>query len=341
MNLINDTQIKKALHAVRSKHIAVAYVGADWKSFVDENTLDEIIVSPTAGSSADAIKELVQCLGWKNVHFLDELHAKIYLGETSAAMGSFNLTANGLSGHALIEAGYLIQDPAQLKFLRKFYADLKGRAVQQYDSQIKKEQQLSRLIEINAKAREVGFGAPASSRTRTLEEYNPVTDTDFYCAFYTNEKLKYNEQALRKQHPAKFNSEVFNPDELIKANLPFLSKDKILSGHWVLMWKAWIDEPAPLKMEAQWMYIQAIVPNGAEDREYGYTKLAIQWEGARGIGSPPFTLKQKQKAALKELLVSGKFPEFFPDSSGKAWSLNRTFPNFKAFVAEWKRLATA
>jgi len=339
MDLIHGTQIKKALHTVQPKRIAVAYIGADWKSFIDPGALEEIIVSPTAGSSADAIAELVEHLSWSNVHFLDELHAKLYLGKASAAIGSFNLTANGLSGHALTEAGYVVDAPAQLKPLRALYVDFKTRANRQYDSQPSKEQQLSRLKAINAKAREIGLGGPASSRVRTLAEYEPLTDADFYCAFYTSVGLDYNVQALRKQNPSRFRLHDTAPDDVIKTNLPFLPKDKVIGGHWLLMWRAWTDDSIPARLEADWMYINEVVPNGVVDPEYGYTKLAIRWKGARGIGAPPFKLGPKEKKALLALFVSGAFPEFFPDMNGKPWSLNRTFPKFKAFIAEWKRLA--
>jgi len=169
---------------VQPESIAVAYVGADWESFVDADTLKEIIVSPTAGSSADAIAERVWRLSWSNMHFLNKLQAKIYLSKTSAAIGNFNLTANGLSGHALEEAGYVFGAPVQLKSMRTLYASFKTKAAREYHLQSKKGKQLSQLKEINAKLRDAGLSVPASSRGRMLTEYEPLIDTDFYCAFF-------------------------------------------------------------------------------------------------------------------------------------------------------------
>lgn len=339
MKLVHGTHIKKVLNTVRPKIIAVAYVGADWASFIDKAALEEIIVSPTAGSSADAIGELVLQLGWDKVHFLDELHAKLYIGKASAAVGSFNLTSNGLSGHALTEAGYLVDGPVHLKPLRALYAHFKKRAIVQYDSQEKKERQLSRLKATNANSNAIGLGPSRSARVRTLAEYEPLTKTDFYCAYYTDEGLEWNITALREHNPDKFVSPDADPELLIKANLPFLPRDKVLSGHWMLMWKAWSAGNTPAKLEAEWLYINDVIPNGAVDPASGYTKLAIQWKGARGIGAPPFTLGATEKKALRSLLLSRAFPEFFPDQNGTPWSVNKTFNSFKAFIGEWKRIA--
>lgn len=339
MKLVHGTHVKKVLNSLQPEKIAVAYLGADWESFVDRAVLKEIIVSPTAGSSAEAIGDLVDLLGWSNVHFLDELHAKLYLGRNSAAIGSFNLTSNGLSGHELAEAGYLIDGPAQLKPLRALYAEFKKRAMLQYKTQNSKEQQLSRLKAVNAASNAAGLGPSRPMRLRTLAEYTPLTKTDFYCAYYTDEGLKWNTAALRRHEPEKFISAGTDPDTLIKANLPFLPADKVLSGHWLLMWKAWSDDAVPAKLEAEWLYINDVIPDGAVDPDSGYTKLAVQWKGARGIGSPPFRLGTAEKMALRALLLSGKFPEFFPDQDGTPWSLNRTFSSFKAFISEWKRIS--
>ena len=67
------------LHEHPPTHIAVAYVGRDWDQLIDCSQLKEIIVSPTLGTNPRAVDELVEKFGWEHVHFLDELHAKIYL----------------------------------------------------------------------------------------------------------------------------------------------------------------------------------------------------------------------------------------------------------------------
>jgi hypothetical protein len=339
MRLTHRTQVKEELRAVAPQLIAVAYVGLDWRSFVTLDALEEVIVSPTAGSSPDGIADLVSELGWERVHFVNELHAKIYIGNNAAAVGSFNLSANGLSGHALVEAGYIVESLHELNELRTFYDELKTLAQRQYPTATLKERQLSKLKEINNKLAKAGLNVPRSTTSRTLAEYVPTTSTDFYCSYYEGGYVNFNQAALQKQAPQKFVSHDTDPNELTKMHLTFLEKDDVHSGHWMLTWKAGEGTEIPATLEVGWMYINDVFPNGAVDEDTSYTKLAVQWKGARGIGAPPFTIGKVEKAALRELLVAGTFPEFLPHPDREQWSLNKTFRRFKEFVEAWKKLA--
>lgn len=339
MRLAHGTRVKEELRLVAPESVAVAYIGLDWQSFVDPENLGEIIVSPTAGSSPDAIADLVRRLGWERVHFLNELHAKLYLGKTSAAVGSFNLSANGLSGHALFEAGYIVDTTGELEDLKALYASLKTRAGQQYRTRASKEKQLSRLREINEKMRNAGMGMPRSTAARSLAEYEPVTDTDFYCTYHGAEDLEFNPAAMRKQVPEKFASPDTDPHELTAMHVSFLEGDDVHAGHWMLTWETGEHGEVPELFEASWMYINAVIPNGAVDDVTSYTKVAVQWTGARGKGAPPFKIGRPEKAALRKVLASGEYPDFLPDPDGQNWELKRTFRHFKAFVAAWKKAA--
>lgn len=338
MRLTHRTKVKEELRAVAPQLIAVAYIGMDWRSFVDVDALEEVIVSPTAGSSPDAIADLVGELGWEHVHFMDDLHAKIYIGQNAAAVGSFNLSANGLSGHALVEAGYIVESSQDVSDLRNFFAELKTLAQRRYPTVASKEKQLSKLKEINNELAKV-INVPRSTTKRTLAEYVPITSTDFYCAYYEGDYVEFNQVALRKQAPQRFFSQDTDFDGLTKMYLTFLEKDDIHSGHWVLAWKAGEGDEIPVTLEVRWMYINDVFPNGAVDEDTSYTKLAVQWKGARGIGAAPFTIGRVEKAALRELLLAGAFPEFLPHLGREQWSLNRTFRRFKEFVEAWKQLA--
>lgn len=104
MKILLAYEIGSAIQRCNPLKIAVAYLGEDWRSFIpDVQHLEEVIVSPTLGTNPRAVMDLAQRIGWENVHFLDELHAKFYLGSSTAIVGSANLTHNGLSGDALIE----------------------------------------------------------------------------------------------------------------------------------------------------------------------------------------------------------------------------------------------
>ena len=104
MKILVEDDIRDAVVRCKPSKIAVAYISADWKMFIDDVPyLEAIIVSPTFGSNPWAISDLVKHIGWEKIFFLDELHAKTYVGGKSAVSGSANLTRNGLGADGLVE----------------------------------------------------------------------------------------------------------------------------------------------------------------------------------------------------------------------------------------------
>lgn len=67
MKIISNSKIKSTLKKVQSNKIAVAYVGKDWKEYVNLTKDDTIIVSSTLGSNPRAIQEFVELIGWDQV----------------------------------------------------------------------------------------------------------------------------------------------------------------------------------------------------------------------------------------------------------------------------------
>jgi hypothetical protein len=53
--LKTPTEISNKLKEIEPAQIAVAYVGADWKSFLNSDHIENIIISPTLGSNPRAI----------------------------------------------------------------------------------------------------------------------------------------------------------------------------------------------------------------------------------------------------------------------------------------------
>lgn len=91
MKLISTAEVESTLENVRPTHIAVAFVGLDWKRYIDINVIEEMIVSPTIGTNPYAIQEIVNHIGWDKIHFLTNLHTKLYIGSNSAVFWRFNL----------------------------------------------------------------------------------------------------------------------------------------------------------------------------------------------------------------------------------------------------------
>ena len=81
MKILIESEIQRAIRRCEPSKIAVAYIGTDWNTFVsDVESLGAIIVSPTLGSNPWAITDLAKQIGWDKIFFLDELHAKTYVG---------------------------------------------------------------------------------------------------------------------------------------------------------------------------------------------------------------------------------------------------------------------
>ena len=94
MKILSGGDIAKEVKSINPQYIAVGYIGKDWHRYIDIEFVKEIIVSPTIGSNPFAIESIVKEIGFENVYFLDELHAKLYIGSDRYAFGSFNLSAN-------------------------------------------------------------------------------------------------------------------------------------------------------------------------------------------------------------------------------------------------------
>lgn len=62
--------------------IAVAYIGVDWKKYVNPKSIEFIVISPTLGSNPNTIDDMVKIIGWEKIYFNEALHAKIYKSST-------------------------------------------------------------------------------------------------------------------------------------------------------------------------------------------------------------------------------------------------------------------
>jgi hypothetical protein len=117
MILTRKEDVRKQLKALKPSRIAVAYIGKDWQEYICPQDIDSIIVSPTIGSNPDAIVQLAEIVSYDRVFLLDRLHAKIYLGEDCALIGSFNLSRNGLGEGGLLELGNVVDQEKDLGIL--------------------------------------------------------------------------------------------------------------------------------------------------------------------------------------------------------------------------------
>jgi hypothetical protein len=339
MKLIHGDLIRKSLSDVAPTKIAVAYIGADWKEFIDPDILGEIIVSPTLGSNPGAIREIVVKLGWDNVHFLTRLHSKIYIGETKAVLGSFNLSNNGLGAKTgdLEEAGVIFDNVEFIEELSGLYDYYKKSAELSFCSTRDKEIALKLLEDAHniAVSTQVITSGEIGVGKRNLNDFTPLCDDDFYITYWYTSDLLLNDDVIHEVFPETISRKI---EQVFSDRITFspIDSNQLKKGRWILYWKQTSKGYLDLRSAPKWMLIDEIVENGGKNPGF---ELVVFERNAHDRLSPPFDLSRDVIRALKQTLCNNKFLPFTSRyaSDDMVWSIKDTFPLFKDFVAEWKR----
>lgn len=313
MKLVHGQLIKSALRELSASRIAVAYVGSDWRSYIDPAQLHEIIVSPTVGSNPKAIAEIAAALEWDNVHFLDSLHAKIYIGATAAVIGSFNLTSNGLSGlpTGLDEIGCVTEDAKLIAELHARLDDYKAKAQAMYPSIGAKRQALARLREIWDRGIKTKV-LTNDTQSAQLQDYLPLAADEFYVCWIWGD--------------VELDAEVVEPGTL-RDYVAFAENDEIQPDRWLLCWHVSGENGAPdSRRKPYWLHIDEVVSKGAPGGQY--TKVAIERNDTAKL-EPPFELDTAVFRGLRKVLKSGNFDNFLYKEN---WSVNPTIEQLPAFL---------
>jgi hypothetical protein len=269
--------------------VAVAYIGTDWNTYIPEaNRLEDIIVSPTLGSNPWAIVDLVKQIGWEKVCFLDNLHAKVYVGKGSAVIGSANLTRNGLSGEGLVELCAEVSDEKSLEKLTKAFNELKRLAQDQYPTKESKKTSLQDL--------EKKWNTAIANRlirndvisSRSFAHFELLGDDHFYVVWY---------QPVDHEH----SDDLKAMQQLIDDEIHFTKKDKVESNKWVLVWRKTDAHTPHLTQLPYWLYIHQVFDEGIIKKTYPYRKCAIQRNDLK-TPPQPFELTGEVRSAFKKAI---------------------------------------
>lgn len=284
----NAEELRNALNEIQPSKVAVAFVGNGWKNYINSEQLKEIILSPTLGSNPKAIEEIMNTIGADNVYFLDNLHAKIYLGTELALLGSCNLSDNGFSDNGNFEAGIVfsaLSAPNNFKTLESVFENYKAEAKRQYPTAKSKELQLHKLYKQWQNA------ILQKTIPPTLNDNPPITSIGDYIskldrihiAWWCEDEVDYNLEVIRKVVP-----NINNLDDYFSNINWFLEEDEIKESDWILFWKCNRDGSPNKRTNPYWQYVHYVIPKGVKNN-YGYTKLVGQ---ARNLdcSPPPFTL---------------------------------------------------
>ena len=113
--------------------------------------------------------EIVGKIGWENVHFLDNLHSKIYIGDSSMLAGSANLSRNALANTGLYEACVSTNEEKLVRSAKEVFDFYKMEAKTKYNEEQKKER-LEKLRRIHNRAIQKKIIPPDPIRIRSIKE---------------------------------------------------------------------------------------------------------------------------------------------------------------------------
>ncbi|WP_156924337.1 phospholipase D family protein [Derxia gummosa] len=311
----SDESLRETIKGVSPVKVAVAYVGLDWQDFISIDSLREIIVSPTFGSNPRAIEELFDELGMENVHFLDELHSKLYLGESSLLIGSPNLSFNAFGSGGLEELGVRLEGSPALIEADAIFEHYKAMAWERYPTSESKRGRLRELHRLVERAKSNGLypsdkdGGPAFNPSLIMcEAVRPVS----YCIVDDEPIIRHDAVAANCPEMVEYTPEQF--DDLFCDQMPFAEEDDVVAGDWLLCWEARINgmPSTDKRKKMSWMYVHKVIPGGIDpgDDESSFntdTKLALEIRGGRERLSPPFELTEEFQEAFKRVISHEDF----------------------------------
>lgn len=341
--LTNQGDIQQAISRLKPSKIAVAYVGAGWEKYVSREHLKEIIVSPTEGSNPFAIEGLMAQLGDDNVFFLNKLHAKIYLGETSAVVGSCNLTYNGIGG-GLQEAAVLLEDEKSLKELNAVFNQYKNNALALYpdwEAKIKQLKQLKLYFNRISEIRDNAIGNKVAHPIKSAEDIKIPTLRDYvyrgdtiHIVWYGSTSIRWNRDAIKKSMPE--TSSKIKPEQLFYDWTTILESDEIEVGAWVLNWKAKNDGIPYQRLGLSWVYVDNVIPHGHDGNKGDpYTKVAAQLRESN-LRPQPFLLDGEVSSVLRAALALPQFSDLRSETDDD-WHLapaDTVIPAFFKYVRQ-------
>lgn len=331
MKIISTKDIKEALKSVKPEKVAVAYLGLDWDTFIDDTTPLEIIISPTLGTNPKAVLDIVEKKGWSNVHFLNNLHTKLYIGADKAAFGSFNLSRNGIDSESgSEELGVITGNKEQIDLLNVEFERLLKLAKHGYRTVESKKERLKTLRSQINRAYASGQDSALLSldenanKPVSLKDYNP-NDNKFLICWYIHDSDPIDYAAVKETT----GGEISEND--IETYTTVLPEDKVEADSWVLQWRI-NNNGEPHKTDLlSWLYVHRVLPNTVKVEDAGgYTISIIQLKDKKP--PEPFDLEEPGvQQVLKNLLMAPDF-KGLRRNDDELWSVEKSrgeiFENF-------------
>ena len=326
--LLKTSGIGRAVRSCSPGYVAVAYIGKDWDKLIDKSKLKKIILSPTIGSNPSAIAELAECVSWEKVLFLEELHAKIYIGKNCAVLGSANLSKNGLCVSGLEEAAVMIKDRALITQVTEYFQEIEKLALQQFPNISGRKKRLSHLKRERARAIANEVIVNDEVFSTDLQNYYPLSGDDFYIVWY------------QSSDDYEYTNAVKEVTEVIEDDMHFHEDDQVEDGKWILSWKITDANKPDRRVKPHWMFIHEIFSGGVRNtdkEEYEYTKLAVMRKD-KETPNPPFEITDAVVRAFNEIICSDKYCDYFVGKE-EPFFVKNTFGVFEEFIRDLKSKA--
>lgn len=309
MTIYNTAEeLRAALNKVNPSKVAAAFIGTGWEEFLLSDNLEEIILSPTVGSNPNAIQQVIVQLGIDNVHFLDNLHAKIYIGVNSALLGSCNLSRNGFADSGNFEVGFIFSEEEDLQQLNEIFDNYRVEANERYPNSTSKEERLEKLYRQWQLSKESRTDSPLVNSGEdiapSIVDWVPNKLERIHITGWSSYNT-YNEEVIRSALP-----DVDDPDDYFADERSLLENDKIKEGDWVLSYRCKKNGHPYRNTGIDWIYVHHIIPNGAEcEDDDRYTKLVGQ-AAHKTCPLQPFSLDDQTQALIRAALNLPQFEAF-------------------------------
>lgn len=326
MKILTGSAIQIGISEVKPEKIAVAYLGADWGMFLnDVEALEYIILSPTLGSNPYAIQTLVNSIGWEKVWFLDELHAKVYLGPKSAVIGSANLTSNGLNEEGLIELDTKVERYELIDELHQILDGWLSIAKERYPTATEKRSRLDKLLNSWSAALTNGLIANSNEKPTPFSTFELLSPSQFYVIW------------MHSPGNQKLSDEIKEVYTRIKDYVSFKNSDKVETNKWALVWQRTSSDKPNKKKKPYWLYIHETYQDGINETDAEYKKCGVQWSD-KTTPPYPFELTADVIDAFRESIMRPELYQYFLQED--SFDLNKSFPGLPKLIAAMKNALT-
>jgi hypothetical protein len=254
---------------------------------------------------------------------MNELHAKIYLGQVSAVIGSSNLTQNGLSGQSLFELCVEIKSETGLQKIATIMNDLKKRAQNQFPTRKSKKKRIKEL--------EQTWNAAIANRIfpkKPLEQnhfadFECLTKDHFYVLWYQPVDCEYSDDVKAVQ-------------SVMVDDIHFAKSDSVERNKWVLVWRITNSSKPHKSVSPHWLYIHDIFEKGIVDEEYEYPNVAIQRSDME-LPSAPFEITKKVEDAFKIAVIQKDIAKYLIQDDREVFSLKHSLKGIPALLDKMKQ----